>query len=454
MASTMDQGAAPEQAPSIHFELQPPDGFSQTAHVQIAPEHVEKRREKTAREIASKANLPGFRKGKVPTKIIRTRFGPDVEQETIEALIPEAYRVILDGNEELHPIDTPRVENLKMDTGAPLSFDLVFEVRPQLELVELPTIEVERRRARITEARVEQALAELAERHANWEPVERGAKPGDALRIEYVPVSADGSRDEANRNENYSLELGAEGVLPEFNSALEGLDAGDDTQVEVTYPADYPREDLRGKTLQFEVKVLEIRAKRVPELNDEFVRERTEATDLASLRQKLLEELQKASEEESLRRLDGAILDALLARLAVPCPPSLEARYLQGFADDYEQMTSRKLEGDERKQFDEQLRERARRNAQRAVVLDNVRRQHEIRASDEEVQARMAELAAERGMEVAAFERAVRAASNMERLRGDLEERKVLEYLRTQSKVTLVEFDPAESGNEPAQAEG
>ena len=453
MASTIESGAAPGQAASIQFELKPVEGFNQTAHVRIAPEHVEKRREKTARELAAKLRLPGFRKGKVPVQIVRSRFAADVEQETLESLIPEAYRTILDDNEALHPIDTPRVENLQMDQGAPLSFDLVFEVRPELTLGELGRIQVERRRARVSDARVEQALAELVERNATWEPVERGAKPGDALRISYVPLKADGTADEPNRNESYSLELGAEGVLPEFNAALEGLEVGDDTQVEVSYAADYPREDLRGKTMSFDVKVLELREKRVPALDDAFVNERTDADSLDTLRQRMRTELEKAAEEESLRQLDNAILDAILAGQTVPSPPSLESRYLASFAEDYEQMTGRKLTPEERSAFDNQLRERARRNAQRAVVFDNVRRANDIRASDEDVAARLAELAAERGMEVAAFERAVRAASNMDRLRGDLEERKVLEYLRSVVKTTLVEFDPGPSGD-TAQAEG
>ena len=448
MTSDAQGAAQPEaEANPIQYDLESADVYKRIAHVTVDVAHLERRRADVARQLAAKANLPGFRKGKVPAKVIRSRFGGQVEQEALESLIPDAYRHVIEHEDDLHPISEPRVENLRLEEGEPLGFDLVMEVRPDVEIQGLDALEVEETRAPITDARVEQALAELAERHAEWVTVERGADQGDAMRISYVPLNEDDSPDEENRNDSYSLELGADGVLPEFNAALVGLEVDDETEVEVSYPEDYPREDLRGQTMRFSVKVLDIREKRIPELSDEFASEKTASGSLEELRASLREELEKAAVAESGRRLDEALVDGLLERNELPVPPSLEARYLQAFAEDYQQMTGQQLQGDQRQEFADSFRERARRAARRTILLDNLRRQQSIEVSEEDLKARIAELAAERDMDPAEYEQAVRSADNMDRLRSDLEERRILDFVRDGAKVTVVEKEPEGSGD-------
>lgn len=452
MSSDAQGAAQPEAAPDpIRYELEEADSYKRIAHVSVDAAHVERRREEIARRLAKEAHIQGFRKGKVPAKVIRTRFGGQVEQEALESLIPDAYRHVIDHEKELHPIAEPRVENLKLEEGEPLGFDLVIEVRPELKIEGVEDVAVDETRVTITDDRVQQSLEELAERNAEWETVERGAKLGDAMRISYVPMNENGSPDEENRNDSYSLELGADGVMPEFNSALQGLEVDDDTDVEVSYPADYPREELQGKTMRFSVKILDIREKQVPELNDAFAAEKTESETLEALRASMKTELEKSSENESRKQVEDAIVDALIERNELPVPPSLEARYLQAFAEDYQQMTGQQLEGEQMRQFGDSFRDRARRSAQRTILLDNLRRQEGLEASDEDVQARIAELAKERDMEVPEFERAVQSADNMDRLRSDVEESKILDFLRDKATITVVEKEPEGSGEESSE---
>jgi trigger factor len=439
----------PADAP-IQFELESPDQVRRVAHVRIDPAHVERQRVKSAQQIAREIRLPGFRKGKVPVKVIRSRFAGDVEREAMDALIPEAYRHVIDHSETLEPISEPRLENFSMDEGQPVSFDLIVEVRPELEVQGHKGMRLRKEHYRITDERVDQAFEELRERNAKWETVQRGAKADDAMQISYVPLDAEGLPKEDGRNEGYSLTLGAEGVLPEFNSALEGLEVGEDTEVEVQYPEDYPREDLRGETMRFAVSVKDIREKRLPALDDEFAKQCSPAATLEELRTQVRDELEKSAERESERKLHQDIVEQLIERNDPPVPPSLKRRYLEGMAKDYEQMTRQEMDEAAREEFYRRFDAQADIAAKRTILLDNIRRSEKIEISDEELQGKLAELAEERGMDAAGYERAVRASNNLERLRADLEEEKLFEMICAEATVEVVEKDvePAEDSSD------
>jgi len=442
----------PESGP-IQFTLEDPSSFERVAHVTVSDTLLEEEREAAARKLASKAKLPGFRAGKVPAHLIRKQFAGQVEQDALESLIPRAYRELLESQEDLHPIAEPRVENLQMPEGEPIRFDLRIEVRPDVA-ISTDGLAVERVHVPITDARVDQALEELRERNAAWEPVERGAQLDDALMIDYVPLKEDGSPDEEQRNDSYTLLLGSDSVRPEFNSTLQGLEVGDDTEVDVAYPEDYPKEDLRGQTMRFRVKVKEIKEKRVPDLDDAFAQTHTSFSTLAELREDVEKELNRASERESRKQLRERLVDRLIEGNEVPVPPSLEARYVQSMVADYERMTNRQLDPEQRQKFAEQYAGMARRAAQRTILLDNLRRQQEIEASDEDVAAKIEELAAERDMQPEDFRRAVEGANQMDRLRSDLEEDLIFDWLAERAEITVVEHteDPEEgdSGDDAA----
>ena len=185
---------------AITFELESPESWKRLAHVQVDPSHMERMRTNVAAKLAKSARLPGFRKGKVPVNLILSNYAGQVEQDALEELIPHAYRAVLDAHDDIRPIAEPRVENFKMDEGEPIKFDLIIEVRPEIELT-FDGLAVDKIELIITDERVEQALGELAERAARWVPVEdRGAKDGDAMRISYVPLNEDGEPEAACAN--------------------------------------------------------------------------------------------------------------------------------------------------------------------------------------------------------------------------------------------------------------
>lgn len=443
---------AAEQGGPIQADLERVESWKQVAHVRVSGEYVESLRDKAARQLARKIHIDGFRKGKVPASLVRSRYAGQVEQEAIETLVPACYRQILDQNDDLHPIAEPTVENIDLPESGEVSFDLNIEVRPDLELEGLDEIEATRVLPPITDERVDSAIEEFRDRQSTWEDKgEASAEEGDALMIDYAPLDEEGNPQEEEGEENHPLLLGAEGVLPEFNAALVGMQAGEETEIEVNYPVDYPNEELRGSIRKHRVRVKEVRAKKGPELDDAFVKEHTPHETLEELRAEARQQLEKGARRESDRHLREQLIDAILEKNEVPVLPSLEARYLQAMLQDAERNQG-ELTDEQKKQLAEAYGPMAQRAVRRMVVLDSLRRSEEISVTDEEMEAKIAELAAEQNMEPADFRRAVERAQNLDRLRSDLEEDKVFAMLEERAKITVSEELPEPPGVQDQQA--
>jgi trigger factor len=433
--------AAPSEGP-IRVDLERVESWKQVAHVAVDPAHMEKIRDRVARELAKKAHIDGFRKGKVPSSLIRTRFAAQVEQEALEALVPEAYQKVLADNEDVHPVAEPNVENLELPEGGEISFDLNIEVRPELEIAGLEEIEATRYLPPITDERVDQALEEFVDRHSHWHEKEGvGAVEGDAVMIDYSPLDENGEALEDGGETDHPLLLGAEGVLPEFNAALVGMEADEKTEIEVNYPVDYPNEDLRGSTRKLAVHVKEIRGKHSPDLDDAFVTEHTPHETLEELRTEVRKQLEMGAKRESDRQLREQLIEGILQKNDIPVLPSLEARYLQAMVTDATRSHG-EIGDEQQQQLAEAYRPVAQRAVRRMIVLDNLRRSESIEVSEEEFEAKFTELGEEQGMDVAEFRRAVERAQNMDRFRSDLEEEKVFSLLEDRAKISVSEELP------------
>jgi trigger factor len=442
---------------AIEFELEAAEEtWKRIAHVTISSAHMDVIREKVVGDLRKQVKRPGFRKGKVPPKIIRSEYAAEVERESLERVVPEAYREILKAHEELEPLGEPRVDKLSLEEGQPVGFDLQIEVRPEIELQGLQSCEVQRVEIEIGEKRVDAAMQELAGRSAIWSPVQREARAGDALMIDYAPLSEDGTPNESERTKDYAMELGGTSVLPEFNAALTGLQMGEDTQVEVSYPADYPREDLAGKTMSFEVRVNEIKEKQVPQLNDDFAQSASAYQTLEELRDAVRDDLVKTAQRESKRHFRESLVDEVLKLNAVAVPPSLEARYVQAMIEDLKDSSGRDFDAETRKKLAESYAPSARRATQRWLLIDHIKKTQGIDVGDEELQVKIEELAAERDATPEQVRQALQTRNGLAHLRLELEEDRVFDWFSEQVQVKVVqksadELDEGDLAEEAAQ---
>jgi trigger factor len=295
--------------------------------VDVDPQDVEGSVNKTARQLGEDMKLPGFRKGKVPAEMVLQRLGREaVLTQALESSLGDWYeRAMVESG--VNPVGDPKLDLSDLpEPGQPLRFSIEVAVRPKAELGEYKGLEVGRDEPEVPEEAVETELNRLREGFARLNPVEREAKEGDVVLIDYEG-KVDGEPFEGGTARDYLLELGEGRVLPELEKALEGTKGGDERQADVPFPDDYPAEEVAGKTAQFDVSVKEVREKELPELSDDFAAEASEFDTLAELRENISDQIKQILDRQIAERFQEAALDAAVEKAKVELPaPVVEAR--------------------------------------------------------------------------------------------------------------------------------
>jgi trigger factor len=290
---------------------------------EVPAEEVERRVTEAARELGRQMRVPGFRKGKVPPPIVIGRLGR-------EAVLDEALRSALgswyaDAIEEagIAPVGQPELDMDRLpDEGQPLSFSIEIGVRPHAKLGQYKGLEVGRREPVVEDAMIDQELERLREQFATLETVERTAAEGDFVVIDYVGT-VDGEPFPGGTGRDQLLELGSGRLLPGFEEQLTGVSAGEQRTVDITFPEDYQADEIAGRNAQFEVTASEVKAKRLPELDDEFAAEAGGFDSLDELREDVAQRLKSVEERVIGREFEQAVLDAAVAEAKVEIPEKL-----------------------------------------------------------------------------------------------------------------------------------
>jgi trigger factor len=295
--------------------------------VDVDAKDVEGSINRTAAQLGQDMKLPGFRQGKVPAEMVVQRLGREaVLTQALESSLGDWYeRAMLESG--VNPVGDPKLDLSDLpEQGQPLRFSIEVAVRPKAELGDYKGLEVGREEPEVPAEAVETELDRLREGFASLNPVEREAKQGDVVLIDYEG-KVDGEPFEGGTARDYLLELGEGRVLPELEQALEGTKAGDQRQAEVPFPDDYPAEEVAGKTAQFDVTVKEVREKELPELNDDFAAEASEFDTLAELRENISDQIKQILDNQIAERFREAALDVAVAKAKVELPaPVVEAR--------------------------------------------------------------------------------------------------------------------------------
>jgi trigger factor len=288
--------------------------------VDVDPQDVEGSIKKTAQQLGQDMKMPGFRKGKVPAEMVVQRLGREaVLTQALESSLADWYeRAMLESG--VNPVGDPKLDLSDLpDEGKPLKFSIEVAVRPGAELGEYKGLDVGREEPEVPEDAVETELKRLQEGFARLNPVDREAKQGDVVLIDYEG-KIDGEPFDGGAAKDYLLELGEGRVLPELEKALEGANGGEDRQATVPFPDDYPAEEVAGKTAEFDVKVKEVREKELPELNDDFAAEASEFDTLEELRDHITGQIRQILEGQIAERFREAALDAAVANATVELP--------------------------------------------------------------------------------------------------------------------------------------
>ena len=278
--------------------------------VSVSPEEFEAAVVKVYNRNRKSIQIPGFRKGKAPRKIVEAMYGEGVfHEEAINDLAPEAYYFAVK-EKELKIVASPSIEDAKVEEDKSLTLDINAVLYPEVELGQYKGLSAVRKEAKVDPAEVDMEIDQLRNRNATIQTADRPAKFGDTVVVDYEGF-IDGVPFEGGKDEKHSLEIGSNSFIPGFEIQLIGASAGEDTEVNVTFPEDYHAEELKGKPAVFKCHIHEVKEKLLPEADDEFAKDVSEFDTMAEYRKSVEDKLLKQKESQTR----DAFLDLLLAQV-------------------------------------------------------------------------------------------------------------------------------------------
>ena len=417
---------------------------------EVPADEVERRIEQTARTLGRQLKIPGFRKGKVPPPVVVSRVGREtVLDETLRGALGGWYADALDAA-GVDPVGDPRLDLGDLPgEGQPLSFSIEVGVRPKARLGEYRGLEVGRREPDVPEEAVGRELEALRERLARLEsaPADHAAEEGDFVVVDMVGT-ADGERLEGGEARDELVEVGAGRLADELEAALRGMKAGETRTAEVTFPEEHPSEQLRGRTVSFDVTVKEVKRKELPELDDEFAADAAGFDSLDELRADVREKLEEADRQAIDAEFREAVVDAAAAAAQVEVPPALvEARAHELWEQMIHALGHRgisqeaylRIAGKSEEELIEEAKPDAERALRREAVLAAVVEAEAIEPSDEDVTAALARSAESEGVTAEQLMQRLRERNRLEPLRRDLAARQAVDLLAEHATAIPVE---------------
>ncbi len=410
-------------------------------------------------ELEAEAELPGFRKGKAPRKLLEKKFSKAVRADATEKLVGAAFKKLIK-DEDLHPIDLPDIDgledNMERADDAPMELTFSFEVAPRCQLGDYKGIAVERPVLKIADEDVQKALDDMRGRYALYETLESGAaEEGDQVIIDFKGT-IDGEEFAGGAAENYPYILGSKRFFPEFEAALQGAESGAELSCEVPFPEDYPSKEVAGRTATFAIKVAEIKRKKLPELNDEFA-EQAGAGNLAALRADIEKQLQEGASAQSDRIAENNAIKTIVEASTFELPKSL----VQSSANEYYNQEIRRLMSlrvpqSEIEERDEEIKKEAEENALRNikgyVAVSEIGKAEDIEVTDADFEKEAEAIQGRTGMDMEVIGRFLAQEEQRDEYFNRIFRTKALAVVMENAKVTEKEVTQEELEQDDEEA--
>jgi trigger factor len=412
----------------ITVEKTAEDSASKSLRVTVPVDRVREAEAKALSYYVQRARLPGFRPGKAPAAVVRKRFGDAIRQTVLEEVVREGWETAR-SSESLKPVTDPSIRNLKFEEGSPIEFDILVEVRPEIKLERTGGFRLERRVAPVSDTAVEEQLARLQEQKAAWIPVE-GSKPspGQMVRVEVAQLDESG----AGAAQPYDLVLGQNQAIPDLEERIMTLLPGEQAEAEVKFPDDHPDESRRGQARRVRVTLHDVKRQELPALDDAFAREVGDFENLDALRAAVRHDLEHEASREADAQVRQAAIQQVVEANNVQAPESLVHRLMHGYAEMY------RVPQEQLKQFEQQFHEVAAAQVRRDLVLDALVEANGLRATEAELDQRVGELAAARGVPAGELYGNLQKANRLSELERAITEEKAFAWLLQQSTIDEV----------------
>jgi trigger factor len=404
---------------------------------EVGPDEVAKETDEVVRRLAARVRVPGFRPGKVPHGVVRTRFAKEVEEDVRDRLIARLHAEAAK-EKGLKPLGEPVLDQLSHDRDGPLTFRTTFEITPTIEPKGYRGVEAREPSAAVGEADVDRALEELRQAQARLVAEEgRVAAAGDVIVVDVEGTPEDG---EPFRRERTLIELGATDNLPEFNERIHGAAAGAELAFPVAYPKEYDNASLAGKTVGYRLKVHEVKRREIPALDDDFARDLGDFEDLGALRKRVLEDLGERRRHEVRSAVRQAVLDKILLENPAALPDVLVEEEIHHRLEDF--VRTLMLQGVDPSKIKvdwKEIRDRqeapSRKTVHARLVLDAIATRESIEVERKDVDARIAREAERLGEPPDEVRKRLAKSGGIEALQDQLVREKTLDFLTSVANI-------------------
>jgi len=394
--------------------------------VEVAPDRVDRSEARAAQDIAKRVRLPGFRKGKAPVAVVRRKYADAIREQVLREVITESWKATLD-QEQLEPIADPHVHALKFEAGNPLTFELHVELKPSITLDRLNGFALTRVVKPVTDQMVAAQLDELRHQRGSWIPVgDERPRPGDLVTVNLTTV-ADGAEPEPKE---YRIVIGEGQAIPDVEEQIMQRLPGETAEADVRFPDDFQDATKRGTTRRVRLTLQEVKRQQLPDLDDAFAREVGDFDSLEALRKGVRDDLEADARRQADADVRRQAMEQIVAANAVPAPRALTDRLISAYAKAYS-VPDESLEG-----FAGEFRTLAEAQVRRDLVLDHVARSNNLRATEEEIDTRVAEIATRRSAQPGEVYSQLQKAGQLKELEQRLTEDKVWDFLLSHCTVT------------------
>lgn len=367
------------------------EGLERTLKVEIPNDRIEGAVEERLNRLQKQVRLDGFRPGKVPMRVVRTRYGGQVRQEVVGELIQSTLQEAVT-QVEMQPAGSPRIDSAdEQPEEGGMAYTATFEVYPEVELGEIADLEVEKPVAEVTEADVDGMIETLQKQRQEFEEVDRPAGQGDRVVIDFVG-RIDGEAFEGGSGEDTPVDLGAGRMIDGFEEQLEGIRPGEERDLDVTFPEEYGASELAGRTATFSVTCKSVQAGRLPDVDEEFARQfGIESGSIDELRDGLRRNMERELKQALDAQVKRQVMDALVQRHPIDVPDALVQEEIGRLREQMKQRLGGQMSDEQL--TDDLFRDEALRRVRLGLLLSELVHRNGIQADDEAVREKVEEMA-------------------------------------------------------------
>ncbi|MCH8935924.1 MAG: trigger factor [Gemmatimonadetes bacterium] len=396
-----------------------------TLRVEAPVERVQAAERKAASRYAKRVRLPGFRKGKVPLNVIRRRFGDAIKEAVVQELLQESWKLALE-KEDLQPIAEPRIRGLKIEENSPVTFEILVEVKTEVNVERLGGFSLQRKVAPVSDEMVGEQLDELRRQKARWVPVEgEKPQPGQMVRIT-IDTEKDGKEKEGRP---YELVIGQDQALPEVEDKIMQLLPGETTDTTITFPSDTEDQSKQGHTISARITLYEVKEQQLPELDGAFAAEVGDFDSVDDLREAVRKDLEENAKREADADVRRQLVEQIAAANDIPAPQSLVNRLLAAYREAY------RVPDDQADKFAAEFVSMAETQVKRDLLLEHIAERHDLKATEEDIDERVEKIAKARDTEPGKVFASLQRENRIKELERSITEEKVFAYLLEQSPV-------------------